>query len=167
MSIQHLLCTRHCASALESHQYTSFCPQQEGRLAGKTNMPTDDQQIIFKYCKKKKKERDWIRIALLRTELGCIQSQFNRMGCHWGTTDKCGCYFHNSKNNTPLGSWKSRSIRRLFSGSQLQLHWGTPPWGALLMLISIAIHVLCKGEQVALLLYGPKTLYSLVDGVKY
>lgn len=54
VSIQHLLCTRHCASALESQQYTSFCPQQVGRLAGKTNMPADDQQIIFKYCKKKK-----------------------------------------------------------------------------------------------------------------
>lgn len=44
------------ASALESQQYTSFCPQQVGRLAGKTNMPADDQQIIFKYYKKKKKK---------------------------------------------------------------------------------------------------------------
>lgn len=55
----------------------------------------------------------------------------------------------------------------MFSGSQLQLYWGTPPWGALLVLISIAINALCKGEQVALSLYGAMRLYSLVDALKY
>lgn len=55
----------------------------------------------------------------------------------------------------------------MFSGSQLQLSWGTPPWGALHVLISIAINALCKGEQVALSLYGAMRLYSLVDALKY
>lgn len=43
-------------------------------------------------------------IALLRTALGSIQSQFKRMDRPWGIADKCSCYFHNSKNNMALDS---------------------------------------------------------------
>lgn len=55
---------------------------------------------------------------------------------------------------------------QMFSGSQFQLYWGNPPWGASFILISIAVNAPCKGEQVALPLYGLMPLYFLVDGLK-
>lgn len=105
MCIQHLLYARHCAQKegfSSTQDRNVLCPQLVGRLAGKTNMPTDYSKLYLKILEKNKKRPNQNSTAENRT--WCIQSQLKGMAPYWDMADKCSCYFHNSKNNVALDS---------------------------------------------------------------